>query len=228
MSKRHPEEVLRILQEQAAEDQAFEDTASEVSQMSEADLDAELLAAGIDPDEVVKTFSLPAHLSKAEQPPASDKVARGAEDDHADAGAWVSAPAPSRIRQRPRRWAMLLAATLGAVAVGGTPLALRVLAKHREYPVAGPDAAPTGSVKPSPAQLRSAALAACGRHEWRLCLEGLNAARDLDPQGDSDPLVQAARQQATEELRKLEPNGEPESPQEPLHNPTPRRPPGNP
>jgi DNA-directed RNA polymerase specialized sigma24 family protein len=46
------------------------------------------------------------------------------------------------------------------------------------------------------AVLRGEALADCMRDDWRSCLNGLNAARDLDPDGDRDPAVQAARSDA--------------------------------
>ncbi len=46
------------------------------------------------------------------------------------------------------------------------------------------------------AVLRGEAFADCLRHDWKQCLNGLDAARDLDPDGDRDPAVQAARTDA--------------------------------
>jgi DNA-directed RNA polymerase specialized sigma24 family protein len=46
------------------------------------------------------------------------------------------------------------------------------------------------------AVLRGEALADCMRDDWKSCLIGLNVARDLDPDGDRDPAVQAARSDA--------------------------------
>jgi hypothetical protein len=46
------------------------------------------------------------------------------------------------------------------------------------------------------------AFAACDRREWVVCLNGLNSARELDPEGDNTKEVGAARTQAEEEIRK--------------------------
>jgi len=43
------------------------------------------------------------------------------------------------------------------------------------------------------AVLRGEAYRACLDRAWKQCLNGLDAARDLDPEGDADPDVQAAR-----------------------------------
>ena len=41
--------------------------------------------------------------------------------------------------------------------------------------------------------IRGEAFRACMENRWRACLDGLVAARDLDPEGDDDPAVQAAK-----------------------------------
>ena len=46
------------------------------------------------------------------------------------------------------------------------------------------------------AVLRGEAFASCLHYDWKQCLNGLDAARDLDPDGDGDPAVQAARSDA--------------------------------
>ena len=50
--------------------------------------------------------------------------------------------------------------------------------------------------------LRADALEKCKRAEWAGCLEGLDRARGLDPVGDQEPAIGAARSQATEALRR--------------------------
>jgi DNA-directed RNA polymerase specialized sigma24 family protein len=45
--------------------------------------------------------------------------------------------------------------------------------------------------------LRGEAFRACMDNKWYECLEGLDAARELDPAGDHDPVVAAARKDAT-------------------------------
>jgi len=47
-------------------------------------------------------------------------------------------------------------------------------------------------VKDTATLLRARAFRACLNQEWRACLDGLAHARDLDPDGASDPVVQAA------------------------------------
>jgi len=46
--------------------------------------------------------------------------------------------------------------------------------------------------------LRGQAFRACMNDQWYECFVGLDAARDLDPSGESDPVVAAARKDATE------------------------------
>ena len=44
--------------------------------------------------------------------------------------------------------------------------------------------------------LRGEAFRACMNNKWQKCLDGLDAARELDPVGESDPVVRAAREDA--------------------------------
>jgi DNA-directed RNA polymerase specialized sigma24 family protein len=52
--------------------------------------------------------------------------------------------------------------------------------------------------------LRGQAFKACMHNQWNQCLETLDAARNFDPTGDADPLVQAARSDAIEALGSLD------------------------
>jgi hypothetical protein len=46
--------------------------------------------------------------------------------------------------------------------------------------------------------LRGEAFRACMDNKWDECLDGLDAASELDPSGDSDPIVAAARKDAND------------------------------
>lgn len=54
--------------------------------------------------------------------------------------------------------------------------------------------------------LRADAMEACERAAWRACLDGLDRARGLDPEGDLAPAVGAARAKAEEALRAAPPS----------------------
>lgn len=64
--------------------------------------------------------------------------------------------------------------------------------------------APITPEAPSPLEqarlLRDDGLRRCERADWKGCLESLDRARGLDPEGDADPAVGAARAQATKAL----------------------------
>lgn len=108
-------------------------------------------------------------------------------------------PAP-RVRQRVSRLRRHLKANwqrevalLAAVGVVIT-LAILVLRKPEPEPIAhDPKALPA---EPEAARLRKEAFAACDAKAWFSCLEGLDAAKRLDPAGDQAPAVAAARRAA--------------------------------
>ncbi len=129
---------------------------------------------------------------------------REAEGDKLESiAAEASIPAP-RIRQRVSRlrrhfrgrWAAELAAV--AALIGLSVLVWRVWKKH---PGPGPQQI---AHEPSPEQrageLRRAALQDCTAKHWQRCLDGLDAARRLDPAGDSADRVQRARSAASAAL----------------------------
>jgi DNA-directed RNA polymerase specialized sigma24 family protein len=124
----------------------------------------------------------------------------------------------ARVRQRvsrmrralKERWAAELAAVamLAALAL----LAWWLLRDRGDPPVAHdlPDVAPTIVPElPSPVDrarsLRAEALRACDQRDWSACLDGLDQARGLDPTGDQDPAVGAARATARQNLRPVAP-----------------------
>ncbi|APR76492.1 Hypothetical protein A7982_01839 [Minicystis rosea] len=141
-----------------------------------------------------------------------DWMAREGEGEKLEAIAAEEQVPAARVRQRVsrmRRWMKeRWMAELAAVAM----LALLAVAAwwllRRETPTTdkGPDVPPTIAPEPtSPLDrarvLRAAALEACERREWRSCLDDLDRARGLDPEGDRAPAVGAARRQAEDALR---------------------------
>jgi RNA polymerase sigma factor (sigma-70 family) len=137
-------------------------------------------------------------------------------------------PAP-RVRQRVARlrkhfrarWAAQLAAVAALVAIA---LAMWAMWKRRGNDIAVPEPAPSMSTMPAPqitpktapelraAQLRKGAFDACDAQSWRPCLDGLDAAAQLDPAGDSDARVQAARKRAEDALAPKPPAPAPTTP----------------
>jgi hypothetical protein len=71
----------------------------------------------------------------------------------------------------------------------------------------GPDRPPVDESplpKERAAELRRTALAQCDAMSWFACVAGLDSARELDPAGDADPRVQAARQRILESFGPLD------------------------
>ncbi len=112
---------------------------------------------------------------------------------------------PAQVRQRVSRLRRHFRArwTVYAAALGLLAVLLYLTVRHRRPAEHGP------LVTPAPEQLaardhgralRVVALRACSDHRWGVCLDGLDAARALDPVGDDAPGVQAARRQALDAL----------------------------
>jgi hypothetical protein len=86
---------------------------------------------------------------------------------------------------RRKRWVpLLIAAAIGALSV------LLVL-QSRDQRDAAP--VPRQVLQERADSLRREALVACGDAQWALCATRLDEAKNLDPKGDSDPRVAAAR-----------------------------------
>jgi len=64
MRKRTAEEILRVMQQQAKEDDAVERDAKALAAMSDAELDAELRRRGLDPRELEKQAEALYELAK--------------------------------------------------------------------------------------------------------------------------------------------------------------------
>jgi hypothetical protein len=186
MSQRSPEEILKIL-----EDQAFEDEIRDVAAMRDGDLDEALRAAGIDP----KTAHASGRDMAARAMRASSQQSLGGEG-------WVRPPpAPPRRALSPP-WSTLLVASLSAAVAGGTMYAL-ARRHHDENPIVmTPDGSSKKEAKALAQRIRGHALESCHESQWQDCADGLTAARALDPEGDADPRVQAAWQSAQGALAK--------------------------
>ncbi len=112
-----PEEILDLIEEQDAADEA-----ERILALSDEELDRELRQAGIDPQATrERGREIGRAMQAAEQaPPAAD--------------GWVTG-APPPPRSTPARWAVLLAATMTAAAVGGTLYAVGRRHKPDEPPI---------------------------------------------------------------------------------------------
>jgi DNA-directed RNA polymerase specialized sigma24 family protein len=128
----------------------------------------------------------------------------------------ANVPAP-RVRQRVARmrkhfrarWAAQIAAALALSAV----VVLLVLwlarreKKSTDVALPEPPLPAPSSVAPAPAsperqpeEIRRAALERCDAKDWRACIDGLDAARDLDAAGEDDARVKRARRAAQDAL----------------------------
>jgi hypothetical protein len=140
-----------------------------------------------------------------------DWMAREGEGEKLEAIAAEEKVPAARVRQRVsrmRRWMKeRWAAELAAVAVL-TLLALAawwLLKKQIEPPVTHDEPPPAITPEaPSPLErarlLRADALRACDDGAWRACLDGLDEARGLDPEGDRAPAIGDARARAQDAL----------------------------
>lgn len=142
-------------------------------------------------------------------------MAREGEGEKLEAIATDEQVPAARVRQRvsrmrrwmKERWLAELAAVaaLGIVALVGWWI-LRRGDRPEANPVPAPSA-PIVPILPEPPSsldraraLRADALEKCKREEWAGCLEGLDQARGLDPVGDQEPAIGAARSQARDGL----------------------------
>ncbi len=146
-------------------------------------------------------------------------MAREGEGEKLEAIAAEERVPSARVRQRVsrmRRWMKeRWAAELAAVALFGLLLLVAWWALRRPTPEAHEAPQVPPSITPEPPSpllraraLRDDALHACDRGEWRACLDGLDEARGLDPEGNRAPAIGAARAAAAEGLRSAAPKEE--------------------
>jgi hypothetical protein len=175
MNQRKPmdEELLAALDEQDAADEA-----ERILALDDEALDAELKADGLDP---------------AVERERGRALGKGGARRASGSGA-----APRRLVTT-TRWVSLLAAALAVAAVSVVVIvpAVRRWSHRGQYDIT---ADTDWTYAPSAKQLRREALRACDDERWSECLAGLDAARKLDPPGDSDEYVQHARAAASAAL----------------------------
>jgi hypothetical protein len=193
-TKRTPAQIWKEIVDDARDDEEIERLAS----LSDAALDEELAAAGLDPaKERAEAEAVVAELERG-------VVARRAKQMEAEARVRSLRP-PSR--RRPLAF-WLAAAAVGAMAAGGLVYALT----HPGAPPTVPPVPPVPSSAPTEAppspqliaasELRKRAFAECAASRWDACLARFDDARRLDPAGDSAPEVQAARDEAKRQLQR--------------------------
>jgi hypothetical protein len=158
----------------ALEQMSVDDEVDRVLSLSDEELDAELARGGVDPDKVrARGEALAARMATSDvQRP--ENVVRLENTKRPDKG---RAPASLRVR-----WV----AWLAAAAVSGSAATFAVVNANPglvAHPPPPPDAA----------RLREDGLTACDRHDWARCLELLDQAKELDPEGDRSPHIQDAR-----------------------------------
>jgi hypothetical protein len=188
MPKPSPEQIWQRLVDEAGEDEVERAASVRVAQAEK-----DLAEAGFDvAAERAKATALLAELGSV--PPVSGKVAIAGHDKPTGAGqvrrmepaANVVSPVVAQARAS-TRLVWLVAALLAGLALF---LALR---KNEPPPVAQPR--PESSQQRA-ADFRDEAVVACDRHAWSQCLELLNEARALDPEGDRAERVQDLRRAA--------------------------------
>jgi hypothetical protein len=159
---------------EAIDDAAFKAEVNRIVAMSDEEVEAELLKDGFDP----------ADLAESEKAPSSQVIALPAK-------AKTKTPTPIR---RTRRAVLLAAATVGAMAAGVAVVVSN--GGHSGGLVSRPRPDPRAEA------LREQGLDACSRREWRLCLQHLDEAKELDAEGDRAKSVQDARAEARQGLQR--------------------------
>jgi hypothetical protein len=190
-----PEELWKELEDEARGQEAID----RIVALPREELEKELEKAGFDVAQV-----------KAEARAMRDEIARSAAArraklkaaEHRRAGPATQGTPVRRLRLA---FAIAAAATLAAAAGGGTLYAWLVHRGNGPGPHAPSVPAPPASPEPSvsdqppalsPSELRRAAFPYCEQERWKECLDILDRAAQMDPAGDADPDVQAARQKA--------------------------------
>lgn len=122
----------------------------------------------------------------------------------------------ARVRQRvsrmrrwmKERWLAELAA-VAALTIGALVLVWLLRRSKEELEIVKPEKPVPTSTVPAPEptspleqakRMRDEALDKCAQQDWKGCLDELDRARDIDPEGDRDPVIGAARQKANDAL----------------------------
>jgi hypothetical protein len=194
-----PHEAWAAIEAQADEDDAEDTELRAVAAMSDADLDAELRAMGVDPGEVAGWAA-----AAREKPAEGELSAAVMVAPVGPRGVAESAADPARRRRR----LVLALATAGAAAAAGgyvygtrqpepqPPVVPTVPTVPTAPKVPGPAPSDKAPVEMSASDLRASARAACDTKRWQECLALLDAAAAKDPAGDDAGEVKALRARA--------------------------------
>ncbi len=206
-----PLEIWNVLLDQAREDDAFEAAVAATAALTDAEVEAELRLAGLPMAEV----------ERAALAPLADLAPMSFVSDLAVQPVQAVAQVVPRPRlERPKRrrpaafWLAAAATTATTVTVGGSVLYATL---HAPPPQTLPQPAPVPSpstpapVVPAPTDrvaagdLRARARRALAMGYESQCLDLLDQAKILDPDGDEAPDVVALRQRATSPEEPLPP-----------------------
>jgi len=186
------------------EDLLAEDEIERLQAMPAEERRAAMKAQGLDPD--------------AARTRANEVLAKLGYETATAAPAAAPVPAPKVVslaaerekRRRPTWVLALVAAAALFVVVGGGGA---IVALSGPSPSATPSVPPIPTAPPGPSpeqlaqeqrakadELRKVAAVECGKGDWRGCLENLNDARQLDPQGDDARAVRRLTDKAAREL----------------------------
>jgi len=193
MNKPSSEEIGALAMKLAAEDEL-----ARIEGLSEAELERELAAEGVDLSQIPSASEL---LAKVAPTRAATPAPFVAVASVASAPGPVVEFAPRHSRRRASWAAWLAAAALGlGVVIAGVAEAPAVVAWWRGPQV--PPPAPTpGPRQPPPTEiaraqeLRENAQRACDDLAWTACERQLDEARQLDPAGEVGDAVRAMREQ---------------------------------
>jgi hypothetical protein len=106
-------------------------------------------------------------------------------------GAWESDSPPASHRSKAARPMAPLTTAIGAAAlIAAAVLSMNFARQNFDA------SSSTSAVGLAAQRIRERALRACDDQKWQECLEGLNAARSLDPSGEADARVRDARRDA--------------------------------
>jgi hypothetical protein len=160
-----------------------------IAALSDEELDAELRAGGVDPQDAARVGQ--ALLDDAAS--ADGRVVK------LPAGAAGAVEARARAPRAGRRPIWVWAGGLSAAAA--LALVIATMARRDDGVTGAPPSPGTADARERAAALRRQAFDACNEGRWARCEEQLDDAKAFDPDGESDPRVQAWREKLRERPR---------------------------
>jgi hypothetical protein len=185
--KRSPEQILAALDEGDLADEA-----ERVASLSEADVDRELVDAGLDPARVRADAQGVFESAMQKRAEVQRKTAPWSPPNGARVVAFDVRARPGRVSRASAIWigAAAVAASVAFAVTLGSPA---VVAWWRAGLGGGGEAAPAPGYRRAE-RLRGEAQASCAKAQWSACEASLDDARRLDPAGETAPDVKALRE----------------------------------